>query len=169
MDKVIRYLWSKIEWFTEKLFQLFHIDLSEKQKKDFFQFVKFGIIGLSNTVVSYVIYLGTLFFLQSNNILPKHDYLIGNLTGFIVSVLWSFFWNRQYVFTPEKGKRVSLAQALIKTYISYAFTGLFLNGVLSVFWVEVAGIPKIYAPILNLLISVPLNYFMNKYWAFRAR
>ena len=61
----------------------------------------------------------------------------------------------------------NIVHTLIKTYISYAFTGLFLNSILSLLWVEVFGIPKIIAPIINLLVSVPLNFIMNKFWAFR--
>lgn len=47
------------------------------------------------------------------------------------------------------------------------FTGLFLNTVLSVLWVQILGISKMIAPIVNLLISVPLNFIMNKFWAFK--
>ena len=120
-------------------------------------------------MVSYLIYLGTLFFLQSRELFPQIDYLIGTVVAFLISVLWSFFWNRRFVFVPEEGKKVPWLQALIKTYISYAFTGLFLNSFLSFFWIEIVGISKIVAPVLNLVISVPINFFMNKLWAFKAK
>ena len=169
MDRIIRGIWNGIVWLIKKTFYLFHIKLSENQMKGFLQFVKFGIIGLSNTVVSYLIYLGTLFFLQSRELFPQIDYLIGTVVAFLISVLWSFFWNRRFVFVPEEGKKVPWLQALIKTYISYAFTGLFLNSFLSFFWIEIVGISKIVAPVLNLVISVPINFFMNKLWAFKAK
>lgn len=135
----------------------------------FLQFVKFGIIGVSNTVVSYLLYLGTLFLLQDRGWFPKADYLIGNVVAFALSVLWSFYWNRKFVFHAEKGKTISWPQALLKTYISYAFTGLLLNNVLSVLWVELVGMQKVFAPIVNLIISVPINFLMNKFWAFRSK
>ena len=91
------------------------------------------------------------------------------MVGFVLSVLWSFYWNRKFVFRAEEGKQIPWLQALIKTYISYAFTGLFLNSLLSVLWVEAVGLPKVFAPILNLIISVPLNFVMNKFWAFRSK
>ena len=91
------------------------------------------------------------------------------MVGFVLSVLWSFYWNRKFVFRAEEGKQIPWLRALVKTYISYAFTGLFLNSVLSVLWVEVFGMSKIVAPILNLIISVPINFLMNKFWAFRSK
>ena len=93
--------------------------------------------------------------------------MIAQVIAFVLSVLWSFYWNRKYVFNSEDGEAVSWYKALIKTYISYAFTGLFLNTVLSVLWVQILGISKMIAPIVNLLISVPLNFIMNKFWAFK--
>jgi len=39
---------------------------------------------------------------------------------------------------------------------------------LLIFWVKVLHISEFIAPILNLLISVPLNFVINKYWAFKS-
>ena len=48
------------------------------------------------------------------------------------------------------------------TYVSYSFSGILLNGVLLVLWVQVFQISKLIAPIINLLFTVPLNFVMNK-------
>jgi len=71
------------------------------------------------------------------------------------------------VFVKEEGQQRNLWKALIKTYISYSFTGLFLNSALLVLWVDVLHISEFVAPIVNLLISVPLNFIINKFWAFK--
>ena len=42
-----------------------------------------------------------------------------------------------------------------------------LDSLLLVFWVEAIGIPEALAPVLNLCITIPLNFFINKYWTFR--
>lgn len=169
MYSIARSVWHIIEKLIRWFFRVLHINLSEKQMEGFLQFVKFGIIGLSNTVVSYALYLGTLFFLQSRGWIPRFDYMVANVVGFVLSVLWSFYWNRKFVFHPEEGKKIPWPQALLKTYISYAFTGLLLNSLLSILWVEVFGMSKVYAPILNLIISVPINFLMNKFWAFKSK
>ncbi|MDO4343714.1 MAG: GtrA family protein [Eubacteriales bacterium] len=140
----------------------------EKRWSEIMQFVKFGIVGLSNTVISYVIYVVALLALQKHRWLPKTDYLVAQLIAFSISVLWSFYWNRKFVFHADN-EEIPWPQALLKTYISYAFTGLFLNSILSVLWVQCLHIPKIAAPIFNLLLSVPINFVLNKFWAFRKR
>ena len=90
------------------------------------------------------------------------------MIAFILSVLWSFYWNNKFVFTARDGQKRNLWQALIKTYIAYGFTGIILNNVLSHVWINVLGISKFVAPLINLIISVPLNFIINKLWAFKA-
>ena len=169
MEKLLRRIWHLVVRLMEWVFRLLHIHLSEGQWEALKQFVKFGMIGVTNTAVSYCIYLAVLLFLQSRNLFPDTDYLIGNVLSFLLSVLWSFYWNRRFVFRPEEGRTLSWPQALLKTYISYAFTGLVLNNILSVVLVGFFGVSKLIAPILNLLISVPVNFLLNKFWAFRTK
>lgn len=167
MEKLGASIWSLLDKLMRFVFfRILRLKISEEKWDGFLQFVKFGIVGLSNTVISYVVYLVTLLLLQKNNLLPRTDYLAAQVVGFILSVLWSFYWNRKYVFEAD-AKEVPWLLALPKTYISYAFTGLFLNSVLSILWVQVLGISKLLAPIVNLLISVPLNFVLNKFWAFK--
>lgn len=64
-----------------------------------------------------------------------------------------------FVFELKNGEKRSIWKSLIKTYISYSFTGLFLSSILLVLWVQVLGISEFIAPIINLLISVPLNFY----------
>lgn len=146
--------------------KILHIKLSDSKWETLLQFVKFGIVGVSNTVVSYVIYVVSLLIFQENKLIPSVDYLVAQVIAFILSVLWSFYWNNKYVFKKDENQERNLWQTLIKTYISYAFTGLFLNSIFSLLWVEWLGVPKIFAPIINLLVNVPINFFMNKFWAF---
>ena len=130
------------------------------------QFIKFGIVGVTNTVVSYVINVATLFLLGHAHIFQRWDYIIANTVAFILSVLWSFYWNNKYVFKLNEGEQRSIWKALLKTYVSYGFTGIILNNILLVLWVRVIGINKMLAPIINLIINIPINFFMNKLWAF---
>ena len=167
--KILQGLWTVIEAVARFfLIKVFRLKLSEEQIQGFLQFVKFGLVGLSNTVVSYLIYLGALFLFEGLGILPKIDYLVAQVIAFILSVLWSFFWNNKFVFKKDEDEHRNPWAALAKTYVSYAFTGLFLNTVLSIIWVDLLGISKLIAPIINLLVSVPINFFLNKLWAFKT-
>lgn len=171
MNNLIDKIWHIIEIVSysvlKNLLKLVHKELTDDIFDMAMQFVKFGIVGLSNTIISYVIYVGGLIFLQYFGIFSKVDYLVAQVVAFILSVLWSFYWNNKMVFVLEKGKERSLWKALVKTYISYSFTGLFLNSILLVFWVQICNISEFIAPIINLLVSVPLNFVINKFWAFK--
>lgn len=168
MDKQSGILWQLMERMMNFVFRkLFR--LKEEHAQGLMQFVKFGIVGLSNTVISYVIYIVSLMFFQKLGVLKSSDYLVAQIIAFILSVLWSFYWNNKYVFAEDESEKRNLFQALLKTYISYAFTGLFLNSILSLLWVELLHMSKLIAPIINLLVSVPINFFMNKFWAFKKK
>ena len=130
------------------------------------QFIKFGIVGVSNTVISYLLNVLVLYALASFNL--SWDWLAGNIVAFALSVLWSFYWNNKYVFTLEEGKERSIGKALLKTYISYGFTGIVLTNILSYVWINCFGISKYIAPLINLVVSVPFNFIINKLWAFKA-
>lgn len=158
LEKIIRFILEKI----------IHIDISADQWNGLVQFIKFGIVGLSNTVISYLLYVGALLVFQKKQWIPSIDYLVAQVIAFVLSVLWSFYWNNKYVFKQNEGQERNIFAALLKTYVSYAFTGLFLNSVLSFIWVEVIGVSKLIAPIINLLVSVPINFLMNKFWAFKT-
>lgn len=168
MNEIGIKIWDLIEAIARFfLYKIFRLKLREEKFQAFMQFVKFGIVGLSNTVISYVIYIVALKLFEAAHIMQQVDYLVAQVIAFILSVLWSFYWNNKYVFATNEGEQRTWWQALIKTYISYAFTGLFLNALLSILWVEVFGWPKEIAPIINLLVSVPINFVMNKFWAFK--
>jgi len=131
----------------------------KKIKSSVIQFIKFGIVGLSNTIISYLIYALLVY-------LGFH-YLIASILAFFLSVLNSFFWNSRYVFKKDNGAKRSVLQALIKTFISYAFTGLLLQNIFLFIFIDILHISKYIAPLISLVVTVPLNFIMNKYWAFR--
>ena len=143
-------------------------ELSDDTFVSFMQFIKFGIVGISNTVVSYLIYVISLVIFKKLGIFVEFDYLMSQVIAFILSVLWSFYWNNKMVFTIQEGQKRSIWKTLLKTYVSYSFTGLFLNSILIILWVHVFGISEFLAPIINLVISVPINFLINKFWAFKT-
>lgn len=129
-----------------------------------FQFAKFGLVGITNTLLSYVLNIAVLYLLEPFAL--SWDYVAGNIVAFILSVLWSFYWNRRFVFQKEKTTLRTELLMLLKTYAAYALTGILLNNLLSWLWIERFGISKYVAPLINLVISVPLNFVINKFWTF---
>ena len=54
-----------------------------------------------------------------------------------------------------------------KIVMAYAFTGLVLNNLLLVFLIEWFEIDELLAPIINIAITTPINYLLNKRYAFK--
>ena len=120
------------------------------------QFSRFAIVGLMNTIIMQGIYYGVI-------LINLEWYLLGQVLGFIVSVASSFYWGRRFVF---KGSQEGILIPLLKTYIAYGST-FFLSVVLLYLEVEKFGMSKFVAPMLNLLVTIPLNFLVNKFWTFK--
>lgn len=154
-------------------------------KESIKQFIKFGLVGVSNTLISQIVYMICL-------ALGAH-YILASVLSFIISVLNAYILQNIFVFKQEDGleKRVWW-RVLLKTYAAYAFTGLLLNNLFLILWIDVIrlerftgfitdivnkiGIPadnkyiaESLAPILNIVVNVPINFVINKFWAYRQK
>ena len=86
MEKVGKIIWNFLDhtakivvvWFLG----LFKIKITDEQWDKFMQFVKFCVVGLSNFIISYVVYAAAL-------ALGFH-WLAGSILGFMISVLNAF-------------------------------------------------------------------------------
>lgn len=122
------------------------------------QFVKFGIVGVSNTAVSLCVYELCVH-------LGLH-YLAANALGLVISVINAYYWNNRCVFGDGQRKTFSQhLRAYGKSLMAYGGTFV-LDSALLALWVEALGVPQALAPLINLLITIPLNFLVNKYWTF---
>lgn len=158
--------------------------------KSFIQFIKFCLVGLSNTIICEGIYVVLLFF--------GVHYLAANIIGNVISILNAYYWSNKYVFKAEEGEKRVWWKVLLKTYATYGFSMVLSAGLL-VFWLEIVKLAAYMGPVLslldklgilgflgrlgieleakilseilaaaiNLIITIPLNYVINKYWAYR--
>lgn len=133
----------------------------EKIPPSLIQFLKFGMVGAVNTILSYLI-TNTCYYA-----LHLHEQ-ISNLISFLITVLVSFLLNSRFVFRQEENRQ-PWYRALAKVYASYALTELVLMGVLLFVQERLLGIPHFIATFLNLCVTVPLNFILNKFWAYRKR
>ena len=140
------------------LLKIFNTDNKEKTKEDLLQFIKFGLVGVSNTLVAWICYYLFLW-------IDEDLYIVGSVVGGIVSIANAFYWNDKFVFKSNNNDWRSKLKRLGKTYISYGGTSLFG---LFLLWVEVRflGVSKLLAPPLNLIITIPLNFILNRNWTF---
>ena len=134
------------------------VENREDLKKLVMQFVKFGLVGVSNTLVAWACYYLFLW-------IDEDLYMVGSIVGTVVSIANAFFWNDRFVFKGGKNDWKSKLKRLGKTYVSYGGTSLLSTFLL---WLEVQlGVSKAVAPIVNLIITIPLNFIINKLWTFR--
>lgn len=149
------------------------------------QFVKFGIVGVSNTAISYAIEMLCYYVLfvhaEFRGIqglcgvfgislsTESVRILITSILAFVVSVTNSYYWNNKHVFAS--GTKKTILQHLCtysKTAACYALTGLVLAPWAKTVLVE-QGIPYWLSTLMVLLVTIPLNFVMNKLWAFRVQ
>ena len=115
------------------------------------------------------------------------------MLSWLLSVLHAYIWQNVFVFKEDKNaqKRVWW-KVLLKTYAAYAFTGLLLNTLLLWLWVDVIDISRFctgiangltgigivltdrelsgyLGPVLNMFVTIPVNFVMNKFWAYRQK
>lgn len=133
----------------------------EEIKESILQFMKFGTVGAINTVLSYVI-TNTSYYL-----LHLHEQ-ISNIIAFVITVFISFMLNGKFVFTEEKENR-NFWKTLLKVYASYSVTGVFLTAILLYLEERLLGIPHYIATLMNMVVTIPINFILNKYWAYREK
>ncbi len=134
----------------------------------FKQFIKFSIVGVLNTIISFIITYGLIFlvvylskYVSSNNLVLV---FIASFMGFVVSGLNAYYWNNKYVF--KKTSKGHL-KPLLKSYACYG-TIFVLGYLLNAFiFTKLLNLSNIYIPVLQIFICTPLNFLSNKLWAFK--
>ena len=122
----------------------------KKHKGKIVEFIKFNIIGLSNFLISQLIYI-TLF------LGLKLNYLIAYTITSVISVSASYFLNSKFTFKENdySTKKFSLS------ILIYVFEYILNMGVI-ILLVQVFNIGKILAPIIAPLFSTPPVFFMMR-------
>lgn len=126
------------------------------------QFLKFGMVGALNTILSYLI-TNMCYYL-----FHMHEQ-ISNLISFLITVFVSYLLNSRFVFRQEDSGQQPWYKVLARVYASYALTELVLMGLLLYVQERLLGIPHFIATFLNLCVTVPLNFLLNKFWAYRKQ
>ncbi|MGO8906351.1 MAG: GtrA family protein [Solirubrobacteraceae bacterium] len=121
----------------------------------FVQFLKFGIVGVSNTLLTFIVYTLLLkvfgvWYLAASAI----GFTVGAINGFILNRRWTFRDHVGDAFTPV---RWAIVQG----------SGLALNLGLLFLFVHGAGLDKLLAQACATVIVTVLTFFVNRAWTFR--
>ena len=120
------------------------------------QLFKFGLVGILNNIISLAVYYVVI-------TIHQEWYLIGNVLGFLISTLNAWVMNSRFVFRPETR---TAKDTFIRTYAAY-IVSLGLSTALLYVFVERLGIDARLAPVGCLMITVPFNFLMNKFWVYK--
>lgn len=113
-------------------------------KKPFFKFI---ISGGLNTATTYIVYILLLTFVNY-----KISYTISYITG----IIFSYYLNKNFVFKAKNS---------IKSFLIYPLVYLFqylLGFLLTWVWVEILKANPIYAPIIVVLLSMPVTFLLSR-------
>ena len=121
------------------------------------QLGKFCVVG----VVGYCVNLGVYALLL--NAANLH-YAVAATVSFLVAVTNNYVWNRVWTFRHQRGHVAY--QGLRFFVVSVAVYGA--NLLLLTLFVE-AGLGKIVAQAIAVVLVTPLNFLGNKLWSFRRK
>ena len=132
--------------------------------KTFKQFIKFAIVGVINTTIHTLIF-------NIASALGFH-YLISQTLGYFISSINGFLMNYKLVFKAENADKgmvmrfyatytMSFIITLVMSYIYVDLLGL--NPTVDLFSIITVKI----LPLLTLVVTVPFNFILNKYWVYK--
>jgi putative flippase GtrA len=120
------------------------------------QFVKFGIVGISNTLLTFIVY----------TLLLKVFgvwYLAASAIGFTVGATNGFILNRRWTFADHVGDSL--------TPVRWAIVqgcGLGINELLLYLFVDGASLDKLLAQAFATAVVTVTTFFVNRAWTFRT-
>jgi putative flippase GtrA len=121
------------------------------------QFVKFGIVGVSNTLITFAVY----------TVLLKVFgvwYLAASAIGFVVGATNGFLWNRRWTFREHVGD----ALTPVRWFVVQG-CGLALNLGLVYVFVHDAALDKLVGQACATAVVTVLTFFANRAWTFRMQ
>lgn len=124
--------------------------------KSFNQFIRFCLVGFSNTLLTML----TVWILLK--ILYRSDYF-SNIIGYLVGLINSFIWNRKWTFKNRLKVRVTIFKFIVIFAISY----LFQLGNLFIL-LHFSKIDPYICQLLSIFIYTLLNFLLNKFYTFKS-
>ncbi|MBP7151769.1 MAG: GtrA family protein [Paludibacteraceae bacterium] len=124
--------------------------------KTLVQFLKFGIVGISNTLLTAATIWLLLRVFHSSNYLA-------NIVGYVVGLVNSFIWNRRWTFENH----AQVGATIFKFIVTFAISYLLQLGFLS-FLLHQTNIDDYVCQLLSIVVYTVVNFFMNKYYTFKT-
>jgi putative flippase GtrA len=128
-----------------------------RKSHNWIQLGKFLLVGLSGYAVNLAVFTFSL------EVLNVHHIAAATI-AFAVAVLNNFWWNRHWTFAAGEG-HAGFQAARFFTVSVFAFL---IQLLMLELLITNAGMPKVLAQALSLVLATPVNFIGNKRWSFRS-
>lgn len=127
--------------------------------KDFIKRVfKFGVTGLLNTGVDYLVFTILAVWLPVNIYLAQTiSYAAGTLNSYIINRSWTFRSNERF-FSPTMVKFLVLNLCMLA-----------LSVILIGYFTESIGLSKLIAKACTVLVTLAISFVINNFWVFKSK
>lgn len=147
--KIRLYYSEKSGGFSDKIFYLLY---------RYRTFLRFSIVGSSNTVVDFgLFYVFTRFL--------RLDVLVANPISVEAAIIWSFTWNSVWTFSERQTEKPILTRFLIFQFVSLG--ALILSQDTLFVLNKLLGFNALLAKAATIPIVLIFNYLTNSRWTFR--
>ena len=127
--------------------------------KDFIKRVfKFGVTGVLNTGVDYLVFTILAVWLSVNIYLAQTiSYAAGTLNSYIINRSWTFRSNERF-FSPTMIKFLVLNLCMLG-----------LSVILIGYFTESIGLSKLIAKACTVLVTLAISFVINNFWVFKSK
>ncbi len=144
------------------------------------QAFKYGIVGVMNTLLTAMVIwfmMKFVFGIEKDTEASSTAVSISNFTGYIIGLLNSFIFNRNWTFKSKASWRKGLLKFLLAFIICYLIqlgVVLSLNTYANIPHLQFSFISKEYhltsayiCQMIGIVVYTILNFFFNKYYTFK--
>jgi putative flippase GtrA len=128
-----------------------------KAPHNWLQLAKFSAVGASGYVVNLAVYVALL---RGAGL----HYLGAATCSFLVAVTNNYLWNRLWTFRHQRGHFAYQGMRFLVVALAALTANLLILRLL-----VAAGVGKILAQAIAIVLVTPLNFVGNKLWSFRRR
>jgi putative flippase GtrA len=125
------------------------------RRENWLQLIRFCVVGASGYVVNLAVYLLLLRGLDAH-------YLLAATGSFLVAVTNNYTWNRLWTFRGQRGHVAYQGMRFFVVSTAALVANLLILHVL----VDQAGLGKVLAQAIAIVLVTPLNFVGNKLWSF---
>jgi putative flippase GtrA len=120
------------------------------------QILKFILVGVLNTAISFVIYSLLVVYFSVN-------YIVANVISYGIGTANSYLWNKGWVFKSKENH-----SKLIYKFIGVNSITLMFNSFILYTSVKILGLNKLTSQIIATFLGMMINFVLNKLWTFRV-